>query len=312
VTTQFHSISFSERPDRERRLSFANALAHEAYALSEAGASLDHRVMFRLDNRTEGAFDDLVSCLDLTPTQLVSLNDHVPGQGQYRDVSSLRAYMAREVKGADTEKQVDALLAQPIERARLTESLVEETYRRVVELKRERGDALTLVSHDDDSPERVDFMAGLGCTIAEFASTLEAARHAHARGMTTAMGAPNALRGGSISGNGSAIEFINYGLVDIFVADYYAPAMIGSIAKIVAAGLADLPRAIRMITANPAAAAGLTDRGRIEPGLRADLTVCSKQFDLGLVDGVLVGGNWRYIAPALVDTVIPNRSVRIS
>ncbi|MNP86961.1 hypothetical protein D3C76_1875300 [compost metagenome] len=33
----------------------------------------------------------------------------------------------------------------------------------------------------------------------------------------------------------------------------------------------DLPRAIATVTANPAGAAGLADRGSLAPGLRADL-----------------------------------------
>ncbi len=310
VATQFHAVSYSERPDRERKLSFANALVHEAYALNAVGGSLDHRVMFRLDIRTEGAFDDLVSCLELTPDPLVSLNDHVPGQGQYRDVSSLRSYMAREVKGAGADEQIDALLAASLDRVRQTQPLVEATFRQAAELKRRRGDSLTLVSHDDDSPDRVDFMVDLGCTIAEFPLNLETARHAHVRGMTIAMGAPNAFRGGSISGNGSALEFVAHGLVDILVADYYAPALIGAAARIFAAGLLDLPAAVRLISANPAAAAGLGDRGRIEPGLRADLAICGHIFDDGLVDAVLIGGEWRCLAAGLLSPSAVSELVR--
>ncbi|HET8995405.1 MAG TPA: amidohydrolase family protein, partial [Acetobacteraceae bacterium] len=38
-------------------------------------------------------------------------------------------------------------------------------------------------------------------------------------------------------------------------------------------GVLDLARSWALISENPAAAAGLTDRGRIAPGLRADLVV---------------------------------------
>ena len=42
-------------------------------------------------------------------------------------------------------------------------------------------------------------------------------------------------------------------------------------------GVADLPALWRLVSANPAAAMGLADRGRIAPGLRADLAIWDAQ-----------------------------------
>jgi alpha-D-ribose 1-methylphosphonate 5-triphosphate diphosphatase len=38
-------------------------------------------------------------------------------------------------------------------------------------------------------------------------------------------------------------------------------------------GVLDLPRAWALVSANPAEACGLQDRGRLEPGLRGDVVV---------------------------------------
>jgi alpha-D-ribose 1-methylphosphonate 5-triphosphate diphosphatase len=101
---------------------------------------------------------------------------------------------------------------------------------------------------------------------------MEAARASRAGGMKVIMGAPNVLRGQSHSGNVSAMAMAAEGLVDILSSDY-APAslMLAAFKLAEEAEPYDLPRAIATVTATPAAAVGLTDRGRIEPGLRADL-----------------------------------------
>jgi len=52
----------------------------------------------------------------------------------------------------------------------------------------------------------------------------------------------------------------------------------------------DLPRAIATVTRNPAKAAGLADRGRIAPGLRADLIRFSMMGETPVMRGTWVRG----------------------
>ena len=65
---------------------------------------------------------------------------------------------------------------------------------------------------------------------------------------------------------------IRAGLCDILASDYFYPAMLTAMARLRAEGLA-LERLWPLISETPARAAGLTDRGRIEVGQRADLVL---------------------------------------
>ena len=95
--------------------------------------------------------------------------------------------------------------------------------------------------------------------------------------MHTAMGAPNALRGESYSGNLSARQAYEAGLLDMLASDYHPASILPAIL-----GLADLhddglAAAAALTSANPAKALGLADRGAIEQGLLADLVVADRQ-----------------------------------
>ena len=52
----------------------------------------------------------------------------------------------------------------------------------------------------------------------------------------------------------------------------------------------DLAEGFAAVTSAPAAATGLEDRGRIAPGLRADLVRVSDRYEAPVVRGVWVAG----------------------
>lgn len=128
-------------------------------------------------------------------------------------------------------------------------------------------------SHDDDTAETRAFYRGIGAPISEFPTTVEAARAAHAAGEPVLMGAPNAVRGGSQTGNIAAEPLIAEGIVDALMSDYYYPALAQSAFALVDRGLMDLPRAWGMISGRPAKVMGLADRGHLGLGARADIAV---------------------------------------
>jgi alpha-D-ribose 1-methylphosphonate 5-triphosphate diphosphatase len=113
----------------------------------------------------------------------------------------------------------------------------------------------------------------LGCVIAEFPTTIEAAAAGRALGLRVLMGAPNLIRGGSHSGNVAAAELAKFGHLDLFASDYIPSSMIAAAFKLAEPPLAwSLPDAIRTVTLAPAEAAGLDgERGEIKEGKRADL-----------------------------------------
>ncbi|MBU8546985.1 MULTISPECIES: alpha-D-ribose 1-methylphosphonate 5-triphosphate diphosphatase [Roseomonadaceae] len=195
--------------------------------------------------------------------RMVSFMDHSPGVGQYRDVERYRQMRIRNGKTAEqVDKRITELLEQ---RAQLLEPNRRWLLDRIAHRK------LPLASHDDDSPEGIARNAADGITISEFPVTLEAAQAAKKLGVQVIAGAPNIVRGGSHSGNVAVSDLMHDQAVDVLASDYVPPAMVEAAWLAAGQGHATLPAAIAMITDTAARMAGFTDRGRLEPGLRADL-----------------------------------------
>ena len=294
VTTEFHAVYFANREDIGRKVEYAGEVAAVVTALRDAPhAAIDNRVLHRLDVRTPHALEALFDALAFATIPFVSINDHVPGQGQFNDLVAYRAYARSFISGTPTEAEVDAVITERLRRAAASEDFAETMLERIATEGRRHG--MILSSHDDDTPERIDLMCDIGCTIAEFPITLAAAERARERGMLIAMGAPNAIQGRSLSGNASALDLLARGLVDILVADYHASSLLAAAFLIVERGLADLPTVTRLISATPAGAVGMGDRGAIAPGLRADLLVVEEHGGLPIVAATLLRGAISYV-----------------
>jgi alpha-D-ribose 1-methylphosphonate 5-triphosphate diphosphatase len=126
-----------------------------------------------------------------------------------------------------------------------------------------------------------------GVSIAEFPTTMVAAEASHAAGLAVLMGAPNVVRGGSHSGNIAAADLAREGCLDVLSSDYVPGALIHAAFQLPEiAGNISLPAAIRMVSATPAQAAHLDDRGEIAPGMRADLVRVRLHGDMPVVKGV--------------------------
>ena len=136
-------------------------------------------------------------------------------------------------------------------------------------LARERG--APMLSHDDSQVATRNFYRAHGARIAEFPMHDRVFQSAREAGDWIVLGAPNAMRGGSHLGSPGAAEMIRRGLCDVLASDYFYPAMRGAVVRLLADGVGDLAGLWRLVSANPAEAMGLADRGRIAPGLRADL-----------------------------------------
>jgi alpha-D-ribose 1-methylphosphonate 5-triphosphate diphosphatase len=193
--------------------------------------------------------------------RMISLMDHSPGVGQYADLDRYRAMRARSgMAAAEIEARIAALLDQ---RGRLR-----GPNRRWL-LDRVAHRALPVASHDDWHADEIAENAEDGIRISEFPVSVAAAEAARAHGMEVIGGAPNLVRGGSHSGNVAVAELVSRGLVDAFASDYVPPALLEAAWR--AAATLTLPRAIAMVTDRPARMVGLADRGRLAPGLRADV-----------------------------------------
>ena len=112
--------------------------------------------------------------------------------------------------------------------------------------------------------------------------------------MMNVMGAPNVVRGGSHSGNISARRWREAGLLDVLSSDYVPASLLHAAFLLHQRAGMSLPDAMRTVALNPARAIGLTDRGEIAPGQRADLVRVRLHGDLPIVrevwrDGARVG-----------------------
>lgn len=251
---------------------------------------VDFRVHARFEITNPETAPILEGLLDEKLVDLVSLMDHTPGQGQY---SNLERYIDFMVKWLGISRELLEDKAKEQMLGRMEE--VAETPRNwevaadVCRLAREHN--IPIASHDDDTREKVDRMHEMGVTISEFPVTYEAAQYARQHGMHTIMGAPNAYRGGSNTGNLSATEAIKAGVVDILATDYYPAAMLQAAFKLAQEGVMPLHESVKLIAQNPAAAVGLNDRGRIEVGLNADLVLVEEAQDHPRIRAVLRDGH---------------------
>jgi alpha-D-ribose 1-methylphosphonate 5-triphosphate diphosphatase len=150
---------------------------------------------------------------------------------------------------------------------------------------------LPLASHDDTSIQHVLEAAEDGIVLAEFPTTLVAAQAARERGIATIMGAPNIVRGGSHSGNVSALEMAKAGLLDILSSDYVPSSLLSATFDLVEKAGWSLPQAMRTVSYAPANAAGLTDRGAIAVGLRADFVRVAMSDRLPIPRATYLEGN---------------------
>ncbi|NTU84380.1 MAG: alpha-D-ribose 1-methylphosphonate 5-triphosphate diphosphatase [Chloroflexales bacterium] len=274
ITTAYAALSFwdgvSGRSTNHRSGEHARRMATALYALRPE-LLVDLRVHARYEVPTPSVAPALAELLDRGMVHLVSLMDHTPGQGQYRDMAQYVTFIARWRNASPAEVE-----AETHERIRNTQGNP-QIWRTAADLVAQAlAQRLPIASHDDDTPEKIDMMADFSVTVSEFPVTLAAAQEAKRRGMAVAMGAPNVLRGTSHSGNLSGREAVAAGVVDMLAADYAPAALLQAVFILADEGLLPLHEAIRLVSQNVAAALGLTDRGRIEPGLSADLVLVER------------------------------------
>ncbi len=269
VTTAYAAVSFSRGAKDGERRSFEHT-CNIIRALNQARGDtrIDHKIHARFDITFTAAIEALGDLLADQLVDLVSVMDHTPGQGQYRNLErhiELRA-AHHNVSLEEARKMVQAKMdtATPVE-------VVLANLHDVSALCKTYG--IALASHDDDTIEKAHLMADLGAVISEFPVTIEAAQTVTSRGMMTAMGAPNAMRGQSYSGNLSARAAHSAGVLHILAADYHPAAILPAIQALSITDPDGLVGAVRLASANPAKALGLTDRGEIAVGKRADLAL---------------------------------------
>jgi alpha-D-ribose 1-methylphosphonate 5-triphosphate diphosphatase len=282
ITTTFDSLAIGYVIDTGQRPRDPRPLATAIVDTQRRGLlRAEHFLHVRCEIATPQVLEDFEPFADHPLVRLVSIMDHTPGQRQFVSLDKYREYY--QGKYGLSDAQVAALIT-----SRVADQERFAARNRAQITRRCHAHGLTLVSHDDATIAHVEEAAKIGTAIAEFPTTLEAARAARAYGLAILAGAPNLVCGRSHSGNIAAAELARRGLLDILSSDYVPAALLhAAILLHTELGLA-LPAAIATVTATPAERAGLDDRGQLVPGRRADLV------RLRVVDGLpVVQAVWR-------------------
>jgi alpha-D-ribose 1-methylphosphonate 5-triphosphate diphosphatase len=286
VTTAFHGITCSWEP----------GLRSLANTVSMLDALNEQKVRFRCDMRVHlrhevfnlEAEPSILEWLAMGRIQALAFNDHMRGIVLSAGAKSKKIKQMAERAGlADQDFMV------LIEQVMANEGHVSDSIARLAAAARKHG--VPLLSHDDrDLMDRETYRA-LGCEISEFPMQEEVATAAIAAGEMTVFGAPNVLRGGSHIGCPSAAEMAQKGLCSILASDYYYPAILQAPFMLAQRGLCSLAQAWALVSSNPARAMGLSDRGSLEPGKRADLVLVeSNQGEARLV-ATICGGELAWL-----------------
>ncbi|WP_075291792.1 alpha-D-ribose 1-methylphosphonate 5-triphosphate diphosphatase [Pararhizobium arenae] len=283
ITTVFDCLRMGSDEDggfeKGEMRAMADALAQ---ASREGRLRADHRIHLRCEVSTDNVLDHFQEFENDPQVGLVSLMDHAPGQRQFQTMEQYTLYYKTK-RGLSDEAFAAFVARQQALSAKYAEPHRTEIARHCAE----RG--IAVASHDDATLAHVEESIGFGVRLAEFPTSFEAAEASHAAGLSVLMGAPNIVRGKSHSGNIAAKDLAERGVLDVLSSDYvpfsliHAPFVLADEVERVS-----LPQAIAMVTATPARAVGLNDRGRIETGLRADLVRVER------IDGVpVVRSVWR-------------------
>lgn len=281
ITTVFDSLRVGSDPDAQDTGAAALSLAAAVEtARLEGLLRAEHLTHLRCEVCADDALSATDAFLARYPVHLISLMDHTPGARQFRDLDKWKIYFGG--KGGLSEAELETLITA---RKALYHQNHDRQRSALVEIA--HANRIVIASHDDTTPDHVADALRDKVAIAEFPTTVEAAAACHEAGIGVMMGAPNVVRGGSHSGNVAAEALAREGLLDILSSDYVpASLLMGAFAlhrRIDGYGLA---RAIGHVTRDPALAAGLTDRGALEPGLRADLIRIHEVADLPVVRAV--------------------------
>lgn len=268
ITTAYHGITISWEPglrSLEQSLRVIQALDRLEHLFLA-----DNRIHLRWESFALDAISDVLTLFGHRKTPLLAFNDHTSNLMKFGDV------------GTAVRRHAERSMVEPERYLMLCETVLErraEVPAAIAALAAAaRRHAVSMLSHDDRTPAERAFYRGLGARIAEFPVTADTLAASAAAGDFIVLGAPNVVRGGSHTGAVGAEDAVRQGMCAILASDYYHPAPLHAALTLADRGVLPLEQAWSLVSAAPAEAAGLVDRGRIVQGLRADLVVlCARE-----------------------------------
>ncbi len=294
ITTVYHSlhIGYKSAEESSRSKYSRKEIFQEVYNNSLKNNLINNKIHLRFELTGIDAFEESMELVRNGMVSLYSIMDHTPGQGQMSNENFLRFAKKRGLSEQEAKETLKKYHARPTIDSHQLEKLINT----LLEL------GIPVASHDDDSVEKVHKMYNLGVRICEFPINMETAKEAKSLGMHTIGGASNVLRGGSTGGNLQVEDAIREGLIDGLCSDYYPPAILYSIFKMVRENILNLPEAVKLATLNPAISVNLDkNKGSIEKGKDADLVIVETNNNLPYITNVIVGGEAATQHKSLID-----------
>lgn len=314
IATTYHSITLSFEPGLRsvaRGREMMQAIRDLAPRLT-----VENRVQLRWETFAFEALETLDWAMDAPLTPSLAFNDHLSMSMRSFDTPIQRRLFEHNPAFALADHDDPRLASDRHEKHAsragldLTEfmAMVRDVWGRrpdVLPAIREvaakaRAKGVPMLSHDDTQAETRAFFRDLGARVAEFPMTLAPVNDARSAGDWIIFGAPNAVRGGSHIGSLAAADMVEAGYCDALASDYYYPAMLAAVDRLDRERRAERLSLWALVSAGPAKAMGLTDRGEIAVGRRADLVLIDWPSDgVPAVQGTWVAGRCAYRAQAL-------------
>ena len=271
ITTVCDAIAIGDVTPREDSLRlhhYAPMIEAIAEGQSVGRFSCDHLLHLRCELGYEHLYKIVEPYAEHPLLALISLMDHTPGQRQFVNIDKYKEYY--QGKHGVPETKMEEFIQMRLENQHRHAVANRQALVRMTQNK-----GISLASHDDATIDHVQEAIAEGVVLAEFPTTVDAAKEAHNNDLLVLMGAPNVVLGGSHSGNVSAMELVELGLVDIISSDYVPRSLLQSVFIISQQANKPLYEAIKLVTLNPAKAINLDSKiGTLEVGKRADfLTV---------------------------------------
>ena len=299
ITTVFHATTWSWEPGL-RSGANARKLIDAIEAMRPRFAA-DTRFHLRHETYNLDAEQEIGEWLASGRIDLFAFNDHMDGTIAALDKPNKRSRMV-ERTGLSNEA-FDELVQRILSRA----DAVPASISRLAQISRDAN--VRMLSHDDESPAMRRAFRAQGVTIAEFPVNEETAREAAAGGDAIVFGAPNVVRGGSHTGWTRASDMIEKGLCSVLASDYYYPAPLLAAFRLAADKVLPLGKAWDLISAAPAKAAGLSDRGTLREGQRADILLVDDALPMRpRIVAVIAGG--RLVCMTDADRIAASRARR--
>lgn len=270
ITTVFHATTCSWEPGL-RSSDNARGLM-EAIERQRPQFAADTRFHLRHETYNLDAEAEIAQWLAEGRVDLFAFNDHM--DGVVADISNPRKRNRMVERTGLSSEEFDKLVARVVARADEVPASVSRLAASA------RAAEVRMLSHDDATPAMRQAFRELGVGIAEFPINEATARAAASHGDAIVYGAPNVVRGGSHTGWTKASDMIAKGLCSVLASDYYYPAQLLAAFRLATDGVVPLAQAWDLVSAGPARATGLTDRGILAERRRADILLVDDSVKL--------------------------------